>query len=109
MVKKIEVFVDGARRAEIAWDGALEGVMPDDIRLARKLQAIEELWWELVEKRVVRVGFDGSRLSVITREGGKVLSSEFFQIAKTAKDAGSRALEQDHPYMDICDFPGSPR
>jgi len=107
---EIPVYVDGAKRGTIRWHGSAAGVAPDDIRLARKLKEIAPLWSELVESRVVRVAFDGEQLSLTTKAGGKVFSAEFFVIREAdSGQAEVRPMDNSHPFLEICDFPGAPQ
>jgi hypothetical protein len=106
----IPVYIDGKMRGTIRWKGSVAGLEPDDIRLARKLKDIEPLWLELLEKRVVRVAFDDKQLYLTTREGGKVFSKDFFIAGKAESgNEKKRVMGNDHPFLDICDFPGAPR
>ncbi len=94
----ITVLVDGVERARIEWEGSVEGVLPDDIRFARKLKANVILWKELIAKRIAGTSFDGRVYTVYTKtgKGGSVL-------AAPAAKMRSRVLETDHPFLEACD------
>jgi hypothetical protein len=98
---KIIVTVDGAERGSIEWDGPVEGVAPDDIRLARKLKADDALWKELVAKRIVGTTFSGSTCGVLTKAGSGAIPT-----AGPGGKESYRALESDHPFKEACDWGG---
>jgi len=96
---EIIVNVDGVERARLTWEGPLEGVAPDDIRLARKLKADGILWKELVTKRIAYASFDGRTYAIRTKAGpGASLP------VKPSGPEAFRAMESDHPFNEACDW-----
>lgn len=94
---KINVIVDGAARAQIEWPHPIEGIMPDDIRLARLLKANEALWKELVSQRIAATSFDGKNLAVFTKSGKPQPKANPVAVQR------HRAFESDHPFLEACD------
>lgn len=96
---EIPIIVDGALRGRIQWDGPIDQVLPDDIRIARKLKSQRELWDELVSKRIASIAFDGNSYTVHTKAGPGGAAAP-----RAAGSAQFRVLEPDHPFHEACDF-----